>query len=241
MKIDVVKLYDNGTFAGDFLFGGENKADGSKDEKFPGSLQNFVIDTGKEVILVDTGLSPETPFKGYTKVNDYVEGFEKLGYKKEQVTKILVTHKHPDHSGELKSFPNAKIYIGPEDADALKLTGENVIRCEYTDGAYKNFEHCQKVADGVYFIKARGHTKGNSIVIAEGDDGVYYMMHGDVTYNDTALKKNKLSIVYEDLEAARDTLNRVREFVKNNPTIYLSTHTPEGYKNLEEKIIMKLD
>ena len=241
MKIDVVKLYDNGTFAGDFLFGGENKADGSKDEKFPGSLQNFVIDTGKEVILVDTGFSPETPFKGYTKVNDYVEGLEKLGYKKEQVTKILVTHKHPDHSGELKSFPNAKIYIGPEDADALKLTGENVIRCEYTDGAYKNFEHCQKVADGVYFIKARGHTKGNSIVIAEGDDGVYYMMHGDVTYNDTALKKNKLSIVYEDLEAARDTLNRVREFVKNNPTIYLSTHTPEGYKNLEEKIIMKLD
>ncbi|MBR0315637.1 MAG: MBL fold metallo-hydrolase [Synergistaceae bacterium] len=241
MKIDVVKLYDNGTFAGDFLFGGENKADGSKDEKFPGSLQNFVIDTGKEVILVDTGLSPETPFKGYTKVNDYVEGLEKLGYKKEQVTKILVTHKHPDHSGELKSFPNAKIYIGPEDADALKLTGENVIRCEYTDGAYKNFEHCQKVADGVYFIKARGHTKGNSIVIAEGDDGVYYMMHGDVTYVDEALKRDKLSIVYEDLEAARDTLNRVREFVKNNPTIYLSTHTPEGYKNLEEKIIMKLD
>ena len=241
MKIDVVKLYDNGTFAGDFLFGGENKADGSKDEKFPGSLQNFVIDTGKEVILVDTGLSPETPFKGYTKVNDYVEGLEKLGYKKEQVTKILVTHKHPDHSGELKSFPNAKIYIGPEDADALKLTGENVIRCEYTDGAYKNFEHCQKVADGVYFIKARGHTKGNSIVIAEGDNGVYYMMHGDVTYVDEALKRDKLSIVYEDLEAARDTLNRVREFVKNNPTIYLSTHTPEGYKNLEEKIIMKLD
>ena len=241
MKIDVVKLYDDGSFAEDFLFGGENKADGNPEVKYPASLQNFLIDTGKEVILVDTGLSPETPFKGYTKVNDYVEGFEKLGYKKEQVTKILVTHKHPDHSGELKSFPNAKIYIGPEDADALKLTGENIVRCEYTDGAYKNFEHCQKVADGVYFIKARGHTKGNSIVIAEGDDGVYYMMHGDVTYNDTALKKNKLSIVFEDLEAARDTLNRVREFVKNNPTIYLSTHTPEGYKNLEEKIIMKLD
>ena len=241
MEVKVVKLYDGGVFAGDFLFGGENKADGDSNEKFPASLQNFLIDTGKEVILVDTGFSPETPFKGYTKVNDYLEGLEKLGYKKEQVTKILVTHKHPDHSGELKSFPNAKIYIGPEDADALKLTGENIIRCEYTDGPYKNFEHSQKIADGIYFIKARGHTKGNSIVIAEGDNGVYYMMHGDVTYNDTALKRNKLSIVFEDLEAARDTLNRVREFVKNNPTIYLSTHTPEGYKNLEEKIIMKLD
>ena len=241
MEIKVVKLYDDGSFAEDFLFGGENKSDGRHDVTYPASLQNFLIDTGKEVILVDTGLPAEQELKGYRKVNDYVAGFEALGYKKEQVTKILVTHKHPDHTGELKSFPNAKIYIGPEDADALKLTGENIIRCEYTDGAYKNFEHSQKIADGIYFIKARGHTKGNSIVIVEGDDGVYYMLHGDVTYNDTALKRNKLSIVFEDLEAARDTLNRVREFIKNNPTIYLSTHTPEGYKNLEDKIIMRLD
>ncbi len=242
MKIKVVKLYDDGEFAEDFLFGGENKSDGRADVKYPASLQNFLIDMENgEVILVDTGLSPETPFKGYRKVNTYMDAFKALGYKPEQVTKILVTHKHPDHTGELKEFPNAKVYIGPEDADALKLTGENIIRCEYTDGAYKNFEHSQKIADGIYFIKARGHTKGNSIVIVEGDDGVYYMMHGDVTYNDTALKRNKLSIVFEDLAAARDTLDRVRDFIKNNPTIYLSTHTPEGYKNLEEKIIMKLD
>lgn len=242
MEVKVVKLYDDGVFAGDFLFGGENKADGSKEEKFSGSLQNFLIDMGNgEVILVDTGFPPEVPYKGYRKVNDYMDAFKALGYKPEQVTKILVTHKHPDHSGEIKEFPNAKVYIGPEDADAMKLTGENIIRCEYTDGPYKNFEHSQKIADGVYFIKARGHTKGNSIVIAEGDDGVYYMMHGDVTYVDEALKRDKLSIVFEDLEAARDTLNRVRDFVKNNPTVYLSTHTPEGYKNLEEKVIMKLD
>ncbi|MBQ7734206.1 MAG: MBL fold metallo-hydrolase [Synergistaceae bacterium] len=240
MEVKVVKLYDGGEFAGNFLFGGENKADGNPDEKYPGSLQNFLIDTGSEVILVDTGFAPGTPYKGYTKVNDYIPALEALGYKPEQVTKILVTHKHPDHSGEVKSFPDAKIYIGPEDADALKLTGDNIIRCEYTDGPYHNFEHCQKIVDGVYFIKARGHTKGNSIVIAEAD-GVYYMMHGDVTYVDEALRRDKLSIVFEDLEAARDTLNRVREFVRNNPTIYLSTHTPEGYKNLEDKIIMKLD
>ena len=242
MKIKAVKLYDDGEFNEQFLFGGENKADGNPEVKYPGSLQNFLIDMENgEVILVDTGFPSETPFKGYRKVNDYIDAFKALGYKPEQVTTILVTHKHPDHTGELRQFPNAKVYIGPEDTDFMKLTGENIIRCEYTDGPYKNFEHSQKIADGVYFIKARGHTNGNSIVIAEGDDGVYYMMHGDVTYVDAALKKNKLSTVFEDLAAARDTLDRVREFVKNNPTIYLSTHTPEGYKNLEEKIIMKLD
>ena len=240
MEIKVVKLFKGGEFNEEFLFGGENKADGRKDVMYPGSLQNFLIDTGDEVILVDTGLSPETPFKGYTKILDYVPALKALGYKPEQVSKILVTHKHPDHTGELKSFPNAKVYIGPEDADAMKLTGDNIVRATYSDGAYHNFPQSQKIADGVYFIKARGHTNGNSIVIAE-KDGVYYMMHGDVTYVDAALHANKLSIVFEDLAAARETLDRVREFVKNNPTIYLSTHTPEGVKNLEEKIIMKLD
>ena len=240
MQIKVVKLFEGGSFNEEFLFGGENKADGRKDVTYPGSLQNFLIDTGSEVILVDTGLPPEVPFNGYTKINDYLPALEALGYKPEQVSKILVTHKHPDHSGELKSFPNAKIYIGPEDADAMKLTGDNIIRATYSDGAYYNFPEAQKVADGVYFIKARGHTDGNSIVIAESD-GVFYMMHGDVTYVDAALHKNKLSIVFSDLAAARETLDRVREFVKNHPTIYLSTHTPEGVTNLEEKKIMKLD
>ena len=240
MQIKVVQLFEGGSFTEEFVFGGENKADGRKDFSYPGSLQNFLIDTGSEVILVDTGFPPNVPFKGYTKINDYVPALEALGYKPEQVTKILVTHKHADHSGEINSFPNARIYISPEDADALKLTGDNIIRATYPDGPYHNFPESQKIVDGVYFIKARGHTNGNSIVIAEAD-GVYYMMHGDITYVDAALHANKLSIIFEDLAAARESLDRVREFVKHNPTIYLSTHTPEGVTNLEEKKIMKLD
>ena len=37
-----------------------------------------------------------------------------------------------------------------------------------------------------------------------------------------------------------DMPDRVREFVKNNPTVYLSTHCPEGYENLEMNRVMKL-
>lgn len=250
MEIKVVKLYENGFMTQPLALSGEEDAKlFDSNVRYPSSLQNYLIDTGDEVILVDTGMPKETKdsepnektqvYMG-TRILDYVSAFEALGYKKEQVTKILVTHKHPDHTGELRSFPNAKIYISHEDADALKLNGENIIRVEYSDGPYHNFEKSLKISDGVYFIEAKGHTKGNSIVIAE-NDGLFYMMHGDVTYTDDALKKNKLSIVFEDINAARDTLNKVREFIKNNPTVYLSTHTPEGCYNLENKIIMKLD
>ena len=46
--------------------------------------------------------------------------------------------------------------------------------------------------------------------------------------------------MFEDITAARETLDRVREFISKNPTVYLSTHCPEGYENLEMKRVMKL-
>ena len=121
----------------------------------------------------------------------------------------------------------------------MGLTGDNVVRVDFTDGEYKNFPACQKVAYGVYYVFAPGHTKGNSIVIVE-DGGIFYMIHGDITYTDEALIENKLSVVFEDLPAARDTLSKVRDFIKANPTVYLSTHTPLGYENLAAQKIMTL-
>ena len=248
MEIKAIRMFDGGFMTQQFAFGGEEGKE-MFDEQilYRSSLQNFLIDTGKEVILVDTGFKtgfPVSPkklgaplFMG-EKVADFMDSFAALGYKPEQVTKILVTHKHPDHSAALEYFPNAKIYISPEDADAMKLEGENIVRAEYGT-PYKNFPNAQQVADGIWFIEAKGHTYGNSIVIAESD-GLFYMFHGDVTYTDIALKANKLSIVFEDIKAARQTLDRVRQFVKDQPTVYLSTHCPEGYENLEMKRVMKL-
>lgn len=248
MEIKAIRMFDGGFMNQQFAFGGESKEGLDEQIIYRSSLQNFLIDTGKEVILVDTGFKTGFPAPAKKlggplymgeKVAEYMDAFTALGYKPEQVTKILITHKHPDHTAALEYFPHAKVYISPEDADAMKLPeGGNVIRAQYGD-TYKNFPHAQQVADGIWFIEAKGHTTGNSIIIAEDDD-LFYMFHGDVTYCDAALKANKLSIVFEDINAARQTLDRVREFVSNQPTVYLSTHCPEGYENLEMKRVMKL-
>ena len=251
MIIKAVKFRKDGFYTQPFVFGGEEGAEKfDANIRYRGSLQNYLIDTGKEVILVDTGLPAGTPeenpdeksliFTGKD-ICSYMDALANLGYKPEQVTKILLTHKHADHSGELKSFPNAKIYVGEEEVNAAELQGiPNIIPVKFTDGAYYNFPESQKIADGVYFIKAKGHTNGNSIIIAE-DGGLFYMLHGDITYVDEALYQNKLSVVFDDLAAARETLDRVREFIKNHPTVYCGTHTPQGYENLEAKRVMNLD
>ncbi len=251
MKIKAVKFRKNGFYTQPFVFGGEEGAEKfDKNIRYRGSLQNYLIDTGNEVILIDTGLPTGTPEETpnedsilYTgkDISSYMEAFKALGYKPEQVTKILLTHKHADHSGELRSFPNAKIYVNKEEVNATELQGlNNIVPVSFTDGAYYNFPETQKIAEGIRFIKAKGHTNGNSIVIVE-NEGLFYLIHGDVTYVDEALYENKLSVVFDDLAAARETLDRVRAFIRNHPTVYLSTHTPQGYENLENKRVMDLD
>lgn len=249
MEIKAVKLYENGFMTQPFAMGledGEDKFD--KSVKYRSTLQNYLIDLGNEVILVDTGMPLEQPDMAVdvnapiylgSRIDDYVTALSKLGYKKEQVTKILVTHKHPDHTGELRSFPNAKIYISRVEADAMDLKGDNVVRVDFEDGPYENFDKCKKIADGVYYIFAPGHTTGNSIIIVEAD-GLHYIIHGDVTYTDEALYQNKLSVATEDKAAARETLNKVRAFIESHKTVYLSTHTPLGYENLDAKKVVDL-
>lgn len=249
MKIKAIHMFENGFMNQQFACGGEEGKEAFDDQIiYRSSLQNFLIDTGTEVILVDTGFKEDfaappkklgAPLYMGEKVADYMTAFRALGYQPEQVSKILITHKHPDHTAALDCFPNAKVYIAPEDADAMQLTGENIVRVTYQSGPYHNFPKAERIADGIYMIEAKGHTLGNSIIVAE-DEGLYYMMQGDVTYTDAALKMNKLSIVFEDIQAARVTMDRVRQFVMDHPTVYLSTHCPEGYENLEMKRVMKL-
>ncbi len=249
MKIIPLKYYDGGFMTQAFAFGGtRDKSLCASTVLYPSSLQNFLIDDGKDVILSDTGFpneSPDTPRRSGAplwmgnKIAPFEEALAKAGYQPQDITKIVVTHKHPDHTGELRMFPQAKIYISHTEADAMKLEGGNIVRVNFTDGPYQNFPESQRITDTLVMVRAEGHTKGNSISILQDAD-LYYMFHGDVTYTDAALYENELSIVFEDKAKARETLDRVREFCRNNLTVYCSTHCPEGYINVEEKKVIKL-
>ena len=50
------------------------------------------------------------------------------------------------------------------------------------------------------YLPAPGHTAGNCIVAVE-TDGLFYLIHGDVSYVDSGLYENKISVVFEDLPA----------------------------------------
>ena len=151
--VKAVRMYDHGFMNQSFAFGGEEGKD-MFDEQiiYRSSLQNFLIETDEGIILVDTGFKTGmsapakklgAPLYMGDKLDDFMASFIALCYRPEQVTKILITHKHPDHSDCISEFPNAKVYISPEDADAMKLPeGSNIVRSEYKE-SYKNFPRAE--------------------------------------------------------------------------------------------------
>ncbi len=248
MKIIPVRFTENGFMTQPFALGGEGAEGLDPAAKYRSCLQNWVIDTGSEVILVDTGLPAEFPDAAPTpdasiylgsKIKPYLEALADLGYKPEQVSKILITHKHADHTGELRAFPNAQIICTAAEAEADEIKPYHPTVAAFADGPYHEFPASQIVAPGVRYLPARGHTTGNAIVVVESD-GLFWMIHGDVTYTDVALYANKLSVVHEDLAAARETLDRCRAFCAARPTVWLGTHTPEALENLEARRVVDL-
>ncbi|MBO6074512.1 MAG: MBL fold metallo-hydrolase, partial [Paludibacteraceae bacterium] len=62
MKIQAVKFRKGGFYSQPFAFGGEEGAEKfDLNIRYRGSLQNYVIETEKDLILVDTGLPAGTP------------------------------------------------------------------------------------------------------------------------------------------------------------------------------------
>lgn len=92
-------------------------------------IQPFLVVTDKDVMVLDTGLG----FKADNGELQIHNNLRALGYEPEDVTKVLMSHLHKDHSGGVvykdnsgimkTTFPNAAYYIYRAEADFALQTG----------------------------------------------------------------------------------------------------------------------
>ncbi|MBK4720886.1 MBL fold metallo-hydrolase [Azospirillum sp. YIM DDC1] len=141
------------------------------------SINAFLIDAGSRLLLVDTGAGQLFgPYGGKLPVS-----LAAAGYRPDQVTDILITHIHTDHSGGLAldgriMFPNATVHVGQADLDFF-LNRDNVARglqprhydeAVATVGPYlkagkvKPFTEQSEILPGVTAIPTPGHTPGHA-------------------------------------------------------------------------------
>ncbi|MDE2385572.1 MAG: MBL fold metallo-hydrolase [Alphaproteobacteria bacterium] len=156
-----------------------------------------VISSGDQLILCDAGTGGQVvPTAGH-----FMENFKAAGFDAAKVTKILISHCHPDHIYGLMEkgsnapvFPNAEIMISdaeykwwtdpavfnklPEDRKPLAQ------RIQAVFPTWKNITQVsgeKEVAPGVSFVEAPGHTPGHrAFLLASGN--AQHMFSNDTMY-----------------------------------------------------------
>jgi glyoxylase-like metal-dependent hydrolase (beta-lactamase superfamily II) len=184
---EITALYDGGiTFSADWIktdlptlqpLAANSLQDA---EHIPGSVSGFIVNTGAQLILVDTGTGGVW---GGTTMGFLLSNLRKAGYRPEQVDLILITHLHADHVGGIITpqgkalFPNAVVRMGQADSD-FWLSDEARAKApeggrDFFDvarkaakpyiaaGRWSPFTGTDELAPGVRPVPIAGHTPGH--------------------------------------------------------------------------------
>ncbi|AZK64021.1 MBL fold metallo-hydrolase [Pectobacterium versatile] len=202
------------------------------------SINAYLINTGKQLILVDTGAGPLFGKLG----GKLPDNLRAAGYPPEKIDTVLLTHIHADHSGGVSRdgklvFPNATVYVNQKDADfwlnpansdhvrdSEKHTfgqSEDSLQPVLAANRLKTFAGKQRLFPGITAVPAPGHTPGHSLYQIESD-GQKLTLWGDTIHAEAVQFPRPLTTIDFDRnmdEAAEARLQILAEAARNNEWI----------------------
>ncbi|MFQ6082445.1 MAG: MBL fold metallo-hydrolase [Candidatus Aminicenantia bacterium] len=180
----------------------EKKMPADKRNRILLSLNSILINTGKELILVETGMGGKLDPKnleiyGVNRKPDLIQSLAKINFTQQEIDFVINTHLHFDHcggntswaqDGQIKpTFPQAKYIIQrgewehalqPNERDRASYLKENFLPLK----GYNKLELIEgdaEIVPGVETILVPGHTKYHQCVKVSSEGKILFFL-GDL-------------------------------------------------------------
>jgi glyoxylase-like metal-dependent hydrolase (beta-lactamase superfamily II) len=221
--LEVTSLYDgDGKFDPHWLNGKERimTAVSNTAQKEPHFLDAsevvFLVNTGKQLILVDAGSGPWFGGGAFGRLETSLRS---AGYTPEQVDLVLITHLHSDHIGGLTTrdgkrvFPNAEVYVAkaendfwlspeiaakaPKEAQEFFQAAQAICPPYIKAGKWHTFGSSDQIAKGIKTVSLSGHTPGHT-GYEFSSKGQKILFFGDIIHAQSVqLRHPEVSVVFD--------------------------------------------
>lgn len=208
--------------------------------KFENSYTNTIVNTGKELILFDTGNGAARRSAGAGNLRGLLAT---AGYTPEQIDIVVITHGHPDHINGLvedgkPAFPNASYVLGEVEFDYWKK-GENIAEARKANRELfvkivvplaekaKLVKDEAEVVSGIRAVEAFGHSPGHMAYHIESD-GRRLLLWADTTNHYVmSLEKPEWHVSFDsDKEQGVATRERILDMVATDRIPAIGYHMP---------------
>jgi glyoxylase-like metal-dependent hydrolase (beta-lactamase superfamily II) len=177
----------------------------------------WVLQEGARTVLVDTGFDPTVGRRrGRTCLCPPVEALARMGIERGSVDRIVLTHLHYDHIGNIDAFPDAEIlvqerdigfWIGsegtlPEHAQHVEPAEIEAVERAERDGRVRRLRGDVELDPGVSAHLVGGHSPGQQVLVVESSEGPVVLASDALHYYEE-LERGRLFGIVVDAEEMR--------------------------------------
>jgi glyoxylase-like metal-dependent hydrolase (beta-lactamase superfamily II) len=185
----------------------------------------WIVRRPDETILVDTGFDPEVGRRrGRTCLIEPAAAMAQLGVGPETVSRVVVTHLHYDHTGNLDLFPDAELLVSarevdfwlgplarrPQFAHSVEAAELGVILAAIDAGRVRRLDGGEEIADGIHAVLLGGHSPGQIALGIDAREG-WVVLASDALHFYEELERDRPFGVVADLAEMYEGYDTLRE------------------------------